>query len=290
LGLLCGAELSVIGLSLAVVLLVQFGAYAFAQLRLRNVARLMRSKRWSDGDAGAISAFERQFVQHSYVYFALPVGGVLGVGYGFARQLPAAELGRGTFGLITALIAAGVLTFLVLDSLHLTRILVEPSKVRRVMAKFRAPGLIVVEVPSAAITQPKGAEMLLDGAIMAADVRTLLLYNQHQMLGVLIMLLLIFSMALGYRPKPATLIGVVITVSIITAQLPYVVGQMRARAVVLGSSLGLQRQELKDSLDKHCPLFPSLPFWAAITAVSGSAGAFGAQLVEEALKGLVFPK
>jgi hypothetical protein len=255
------------------------GIYAFAAHRARNVQRLFRG-RYVDVDA-----IEGRFRLHSLTYVALPLGLFAGTVVGLLRHQPAQLVLQSALTYTLGLVAASTVVFMLRGAVKLTQpYLAADAGIGEATVHQRRAELKVL-VPAAA-GDDQSSNATIDGIVIATDIRSLLLLNQFQLLAVL--LAVSFGLCHLLDVAPVRPVALILFVSaIFLAQAPYIVGQIRARAVLLEQLTGRAREAAREQLNKYAPLFRRVEFLAAVTAsgtLGGTAGKVLDKLLEETLR------
>jgi hypothetical protein len=74
----------------------------------------------------------------------------------------------------------------------------------------------------------------------------------------------------------------IVVLLMVTAQVPYVFGQMSTHEFLLGELQGIEREELRSDIRKHAPLSPGSDAWLACTS-GGTVGALAVKLMDNML-------
>lgn len=273
-----------IGSACVLIMLVQFGSFAFAVYRRNMLKRLFLNR----VPERVTDQLDGRFQAHSLSYLGIPAGCLAGAVVAATRSATPSETIRIGVMFVLGCLALGIAAFLVRGSSALARLYLREDASTGLQVRYDKKDSLVVIAQALNPQAKKSFDQLIDAVVIASDVRRMFLINQYQQLAVFAACVaaLLFVLRGSIAAGPAIVSFVV--VSIITAQLPYVFGQQRARAMVLDRSRGAEREELRERLDKVAPLAPRFESWIAMTA-SGGAGAFAFKLIEKTIEGAAGP-
>lgn len=304
--------LSWIIFAVAFVLLIQLSAFGFRRCYQSVLSRLHDSGALH-GASSAFS-FEAWFGVRSYLYLTLPAGSVIGATISTALDLDA----RGTLRIcaisILGLLVLCVGIVLALDAIRLAdaQLVEQPGgdqsvqpvflidvfkldqRVRSALARrahvgASRPGSFRVVIEPVDLSSPSSVEQALNGVVLAADIRQLLLVHQYALLPILAMpcfaLLQLSGVTVNFAASAIASLAVILALT----QIPYVVGQKRAHDVVLARGVGVPREEIRERLLKLSPAIPQFQMWLMMLA-SGGAGGILASLFSELINRLVLPQ
>jgi len=127
------------------------------------------------------------------------------------------------------------------------------------------------------------ATILLDAGIVITDLRKLLFYNITLNAIMFCSMLFLLFLVNDYQPTLRMTLIFFLAAIFVFSQIPYALGQNNMHAVLVGDKEGIEREELKDKLQKYAGLVPRFPF--LLSLISGfTAGGLLFFIVENMIK------
>lgn len=270
--------------AVALVIGIQVGALLFLRFRERTMKRLVRH--YCDSDDPVPFKFEFEFVfqfhfkssfkRHSIVYSSLPAGAVLSA-YGTMLEFWSPdEVTLATIGCIFGVASLMLCIFLILDMRELLTPGLKRALVTRVNLNY--DGLVLLPLSDGRDLSDEEKRGVLDATVAATEVRKLFLYNQYQMLAVLVASVYVVLSTMGIQAFDLWVGATLAVFAVMVSQFPFVLGQRFAHACALEPYSGIEREELRQKLEQFAGLFPTGKMWIALTG-SGTIGAIANTLI-----------
>ena len=127
------------------------------------------------------------------------------------------------------------------------------------------------------------ATVPVNAGIAATDLRKPLFYNITLNAIMFCSMLFLLFLTSDYKLTLRTTLILFLVTIFVFSQLPYALGQKKMHDVIIGDREGIEREELKDKLEKYAGLIPKFPF--LLSLISGfTAGGLLFFIVENMIK------
>jgi hypothetical protein len=224
-------------------------------------------------------AIVRFFDRQKHVYLAIPLGFFIGSLGGIYQKYDATQLFL--LAIKLTLLISSIFQLIVL--IYSFKKIIQPLTTRNISASYSIFSEEVSMLYFEINKESQSANPTLDLAIGLTDMRKILFYNITLNAIMFCSMIFLLSTIIDFHVSLRITIIFFLVVLLIFSQIPYALGQNNMHNVLLGNKEGVEREELKEKINKYASLVPKFPF--IISIISGfTAGGLLFYVIENLIK------